>query len=398
MLIHLRALWAHIVALRQRQPLEGFYFVRPRPSRLVLYRRWTHRILGVVLESAIWFAVVVISYTCLLYSARVIWLAYRSTYIGERYGQNFPHRAQLVSDLLSPTPVYLTMSITLQAVTILAVAAVLARLLELTNALYHSRSTLGKLILWSLPLTLLTATQVPDLVRMTPAPWHLVFAAGPVVVLMFPFLRMADSVIPEISDLLEGQPYLATVWQALRPLIWIILGILIGASLIWYYCQSPMGLYGIDDFGPLLGFLPYDFVFMVQGTSFWGVLHPVSEYLTRVLGVCLVIGFLAQLSHLITLAYFPLDWPARLIFWFGPSMVLLAPWLKKLYGYETWTTPTTLAIVSVICLLHPCLLFSHYLLPQARQLYGAVLSSWRKIKQLITATAGVRRRNHLRNR
>jgi hypothetical protein len=79
-------------------------------------------------------------------------------------------------------------------------------------------------------------------------------------------------------------------------------------------------------------------------------------------------------------------------------MVFLAHWLKNRYGFATWTAPTILAISSIICLLHPCLLFAHYLLPQARQLHGAVLSMWRKIKHLILAAAGLGGRNDLRDR
>jgi len=124
----------------------------------------------------------------LLYVLKALWFTYMSTPVGERFIMLFGSRADAIERLLSQTLLSLSLSISVMALKVCLVGAVVGRLFFLVRYLYEYRGLWAKALFWGLPCAGITAyiTSVSYDLDWIPA---LVLSAICILLLLNPCIR-----------------------------------------------------------------------------------------------------------------------------------------------------------------------------------------------------------------
>lgn len=91
-----------------------------------------------------------------LYSIKVLWIAYQSSPVGQQYTQFFIERSYLISEFLSQNMLGVSTQITWISFSTCFLICCLLRFFHVTTLLYNSRRLMIKLLLFGLPLSLIS--------------------------------------------------------------------------------------------------------------------------------------------------------------------------------------------------------------------------------------------------
>jgi hypothetical protein len=132
----------------------------------------------------------------LLYILKAFWFTYLSTPTGERFITLFGSRADAIKNVLNQSPFFLSLDISLVALEVCLVGAVVGRLFFLTRYLYEYRGLRGRALFWGVPCAGLTAyiTSVSYDLDWIPA---LVLSALCILLLLNPCIRLVSGLVPE---------------------------------------------------------------------------------------------------------------------------------------------------------------------------------------------------------
>lgn len=135
-----------------------------------------------------------------LYSVKVLWLAYQSSPVGQKYTQLFIERSYLISEFLSQNLLDVSMQITWRSFSTCFLIGCLLRFFHVTTLLYNSRSRTIKVLLFGLPLSLLSGWNLYQASTVTALNQGVILALFPTLYLFQKCFWAATELIPECSE------------------------------------------------------------------------------------------------------------------------------------------------------------------------------------------------------
>jgi hypothetical protein len=158
------------------------------------------KLLGTVAEIILLIAFTAVAYISLLYFAKIWWVLFTATHVGQVYADNFCHSYRITDDVFSRDIISLAINLTLISFVISLVAGALCKFLHITRYFYSYRGFFGRSIFFGLPLTYIVAAYMlytGDFDRMDTA---FTVAAVPTLCVFTGCFRLAEEFMPELVD------------------------------------------------------------------------------------------------------------------------------------------------------------------------------------------------------
>jgi hypothetical protein len=162
---------------------------------------WSKKVADRLIRCSIVFAITLVLEIGLLALGKMLWSLYVATAIGQYYVQRLPERAQVFQRVLEADPLVLGLDTTLVVFCVSLLIACAAQILHLIRYLYESQGIIGKLLLWFIPCTALTAWVISQR-----HPYPELALAGtltvvPTLCMLSSCLYLARILLPELGDL-----------------------------------------------------------------------------------------------------------------------------------------------------------------------------------------------------
>lgn len=345
-------------------PLTGHI---PRPGNFLKpYRR---RVLRVLLEALVLLAVTTIGFMGILLLCEALWHVYQSTYIGQQYAimyeGNLPF-LNLIEEVDIPT---FCAELTLSAFFICMAVAAVCRIFELSPYLYESRSVMGQIGLWGLPLAAILSTRIHPMYGLEQSTVAIFLAAIPTLSIIRQCFRFSYELFPEISDILEPYPIPLRAWDIVRQVaLLILLGAIATAGILYV-----VKLIGQTEMVMLVGWR------FIPESGEWGLIpFAMSEVDICVfsleialitISVCAAGAALCQLAHFPRVFYLNRSYLIQIACMGTPLMMLTAGWIRSRLEIDGFETALILAIAPVLCMFHGCIVMASELVPEAGEIY-----------------------------
>lgn len=170
---------------------------------------WSKKTGDRLIRCGIVFAIALIMQTVLLALGKMLWSLYAATAVGQYFIERLPERAQMYQSILSSDPLTLGLDTTLVVFCVSMLVACVAQILHLIRYLYESQGFIGKLILWFIPCTGLTAWIISQRHPNPELALAGTLAAVPTFCMLSSCLCLARIILPEIGDLRTVAPIIA---------------------------------------------------------------------------------------------------------------------------------------------------------------------------------------------
>lgn len=162
---------------------------------------WSKRVADRLISCGIVFVIALLLEIGLLTLGKMLWSLYTATSTGQYYIEHMPEQAQMFESIAGADPLTLGLDLTLVVFCVSLLVAGAAQFLHLIRYLYESQGIIGKLILWFIPCTGLSAWIVslrhpyPELALAGS------LAAVPTLCTLSSCLYLARILLPEGGDL-----------------------------------------------------------------------------------------------------------------------------------------------------------------------------------------------------
>lgn len=137
-------------------------------------------------------------FIALLYGVKTFWFFFSATAVGQSFAQEFPHRADILRDIIYRNIVLLSATATLKAFAVCLTIAAIAQLLHIARFFYSARNIFYKILFWGLPLTVVVAFFVKKDTGLATQDTALVVSLIPTLCVFTGCFRFAENVIPLI--------------------------------------------------------------------------------------------------------------------------------------------------------------------------------------------------------
>lgn len=162
---------------------------------------WSKRVADRLIRCGIVIAIALTLEIGLLFLGKMLWSLYVATDAGQYYVERLSEEARVFQSIIEADPLSLGLDITLVVICVNILVACAAQILHLTRYLYESQGILGKLILWFIPCTGLSAWFIslrhpyPELALAG------TLALVPTLCMLSSCLYLARIILPEVGDL-----------------------------------------------------------------------------------------------------------------------------------------------------------------------------------------------------
>jgi hypothetical protein len=192
--------------------LANLFRQRIRPMLTLIHRiqhpidvrkltTWSKRVADRLIRCAMVFAIALILEIGLLFLGKMLWSLYVATAAGQYYVKRLSEEARVFQSITEADPLSLGLDTTLVVLCVSLLVACAAQILHLTRYLYDSQGIFGKLILWFIPCTGLSAwfvSQRPPYPELAVAG---TLALVPTLCMLSSCLYLARIILPEVGDL-----------------------------------------------------------------------------------------------------------------------------------------------------------------------------------------------------
>jgi hypothetical protein len=162
---------------------------------------WSKKVADRLIRCGIVFAIALILEIGLLALGKMLWSLYVATAVGQYYIERLPEQARMYQSILSTDSLTLGLDTTLVVFCVSLLIACAAQILHLIRYLYESRGIIGKLILWFIPCTGLTAWIISQRHPYPELALAGTLTAVPTLCMLSSCLCLARIILPEIGDL-----------------------------------------------------------------------------------------------------------------------------------------------------------------------------------------------------
>lgn len=162
---------------------------------------WSKKVADRTIRCGIVFAIALILEIGLLTLGKMLWSIYVSTSVGQYYVERLPEKARMFQNITEADPLALGLDTTLVVFGVSLLVAGAAQILHLIRYLYESQGTAGKLILWFIPCTGLTAWIINQRHPYPELALAGTLAVVPTLCMLSSCLYLARMLLPEIGDL-----------------------------------------------------------------------------------------------------------------------------------------------------------------------------------------------------
>jgi len=159
-------------------------------------QKWFKKFFNTLSELVIAFIVTVLGYAFILSFFRMLWALYRETEVGHRFQAGNEPVFNAINGLIHQNPLLFSCSISYGVAKICLLIAFISQLFLLKRWFYDPRGSIGRILLWGLPCSFITA----------------LYLQGPFVNVMFAFcllpclalftycFKFVSQVVPGLDD------------------------------------------------------------------------------------------------------------------------------------------------------------------------------------------------------
>jgi hypothetical protein len=162
---------------------------------------WSKRVADRLIRCAIVFTIALALEIGLLAMGKMLWSLYTATAMGQYYIERLPEQAQVFSAVAQADPLSLGLDTTIVVLCVSLLVACAAQILHLPRYLYESQGFIGKLLLWFIPCTGLTAWVISQRYPYPELPLAGTITAVPTLCILSSCLYLARILLPEVGDL-----------------------------------------------------------------------------------------------------------------------------------------------------------------------------------------------------
>jgi hypothetical protein len=162
---------------------------------------WSKRVADRLIRCGVVFAIALLLEIGLLTLGKMLWAIYIATAMGQYYVEKLPEQAQMFQCIAEADPLALGLDATLVVFCVGLLVGCAAQILHLIRYLYESQGIIGKLILWFIPCTGLTAWIISQRHPYPELALAGTLAAVPTLCMLSSCLYLARIVLPELGDL-----------------------------------------------------------------------------------------------------------------------------------------------------------------------------------------------------
>lgn len=187
---------------RQRiRPILTLIHRIQHPIDLRKLTTWSRRVADRLIRCGMVLAVALILEIGLLYLGKMLWSLYVATAAGQYYVDSLSEEARVFQSITEADPLSLGLDITLVVFFVNLLVACASQILHLTRYLYESQGILGKLILWFIPYTGLSAWFISQRHPYPELALAGTLALVPTLCMLSSCLYLARIILPEVGDL-----------------------------------------------------------------------------------------------------------------------------------------------------------------------------------------------------
>jgi len=183
------------------RPLKALIRKIQHPIDVRKLTTWSKKVTDRMIRCGIVFAIALVLEIGLLALGKMLWSLYTATAMGKYYVARLPEQARMFQSVLEADPLTLGLDTTLAVFCVSLLVACAAQILHLIRYLYESQGIIGRLLLWFIPCTGLTAWLISQR-----HPYPELALAGtltivPTLCILSSCLYLARIILPELGDL-----------------------------------------------------------------------------------------------------------------------------------------------------------------------------------------------------
>jgi hypothetical protein len=190
------------IRLRQwAQPMLSLVKKIEHPIDVRKLTTWSKRVADRLIRCGLVFSIALMLEIGLLALGKMLWSIYVATPIGQYYVTRLPEQAQVFQRILEADPLALGLDVTLVVFCAGLLVGCVAQILHLIRYLYDSQGILGKLILWFIPCTGLTAWAISGRYPYPDPVLAGTMTIIPTLCMLSSCLYLTRILLPELGDL-----------------------------------------------------------------------------------------------------------------------------------------------------------------------------------------------------
>ena len=170
------------------------------PIRVEKLTSWARKVADRAIRCGLVFCIALILEIGLLALGKMLWFIYVHTPVGQYYLQKMPEEAQMYQSVIFADPLTLGWDITTTVLLVGLFLGCIAQFLHLIRYFYESQGIIGKLVLWFVPVTALSARLISQVDPFPEFFLAITLAALPTLCMLSSCLYLAQTVLPELGD------------------------------------------------------------------------------------------------------------------------------------------------------------------------------------------------------